>query len=557
MADIKYFALGGQDERAKYCGILEINDQIFILNAGIGDDISNQYGISKVIPDLNYIQKNKHKVVGIFVGTPQFLNIGALPFILEHLKNIPIYTSRVGEIIINSWFKRKSKSENFAKNLPRIKVCGVLRDFGVGNIAVCAFKVFNSMPDSYGWVFKTNDGCVVFVDEFIIENKKLLGFESQLHLLPKITNNKVLALIVGLQNVNKVYGYTAPNYNTYNFLKKSITNSANRVIVACYDNDLLTILNVVKIAKIYGMKLVVYSNTLIRLFQLMVKLNYINMDQLNLIDSKRVSNESDLLVLITGNYDRLYYKMHKILTGQDINIDIVESDTYILSTITQPGLELREAKLLDEVNRHNCITKKIGSNVNLAIAGKEDQMFLANILNPKFIYPIMGYFKEFSAYNEALETIISPHKIRFLYNGEVAIIKNGIAQKNEHYDVGEQYVDADGVLDIKTSILLERQSMYTHGLIVINSIYNKKNHCFSLPIIHTEGLISFDHEKNADIDKLLIKIAKDELEKNLALTPNKIINVRSLKIQLKKAIQRVIERQLQKKPMVLVGIGQI
>lgn len=111
MHQISYFALSGQDEKSKYCGILEINDEIFILGAGIGAEITNQYGINKVIPDISYLAINKKKIKGIFLATPNNLNIGALPFFIQELQTVPIYTTEVGLLIIKTWFNQKSTTQ--------------------------------------------------------------------------------------------------------------------------------------------------------------------------------------------------------------------------------------------------------------------------------------------------------------------------------------------------------------------------------------------------------------------------------------------------------------
>ncbi|WP_391591673.1 hypothetical protein [[Mycoplasma] cavipharyngis] len=554
--NIKYFALGGQDEKAKYSGVLEIDDQIFILNTGIGDDITNQFGISKVIPDLNFLKENKKRIKGIFLGTPEFLNIGSLPFFLETLEDVPIFTSKIGKTIITSWFSRKSKSENFRKKYAQIKVCRPLKTITVGNVEVTPFKVYNSMPDSFGWAFKTTKGSIVFIDQFILANSKKPGFESQIHYLPRITQNSVLALIVGLQNVGKNLGYAVPNYQNYGFLKRIIANSTNRILIACYDHDFMTVLNAVEIARNYGLKVMIYSNTWTKIFNQMVKMGYVNIDHLVFIDSKKVPNDQDLIVIITGNQDRLYHKMHKILTGEDQNISFNSQDLFVLNTITQSGIELREARLLDEISRKDVATEKIKRTIHAPIAGNEDHKFLVNLLNPKWIFPIIGYHKDFNAYLEAVSSVINPHIVRFLDNGEVAILDQKSLPKTFHYPIYEQYVDFNGVVDIKTSALLERQNMYTYGLVNINFIYCKEKKCFSEPEISSIGLISSDHDKNSDLDQLIIKMVKNELLKNLALAENRDLDLKALKLQLKKIIQRLIDRQLQKKPLVLITIGQ-
>ena len=58
MAKIKIFALGGLGENGKNMYVVEVNQHIFILDAGIKYPDIDMYGVDAVIPNINYLIEN-------------------------------------------------------------------------------------------------------------------------------------------------------------------------------------------------------------------------------------------------------------------------------------------------------------------------------------------------------------------------------------------------------------------------------------------------------------------------------------------------------------------
>lgn len=79
MAKISFFALGGQDENGKNCYVLEINDNIFVINAGVKIPLNSNIGIDTIIPDFSYLEKNSNKIKGIFITDAKNESFSALP----------------------------------------------------------------------------------------------------------------------------------------------------------------------------------------------------------------------------------------------------------------------------------------------------------------------------------------------------------------------------------------------------------------------------------------------------------------------------------------------
>ena len=59
MEKIRIFSLGGLNETGKNTYIIEVNDDIFVFDCGLKYSEGNMYGIDYVIPDYEYLLKNK------------------------------------------------------------------------------------------------------------------------------------------------------------------------------------------------------------------------------------------------------------------------------------------------------------------------------------------------------------------------------------------------------------------------------------------------------------------------------------------------------------------
>ena len=67
MSSIKIIPFGGVRENGKNMYAVEIENQIFILDAGLKYPENELMGIDVVIPDWEYLKKRKDDIVGVFL----------------------------------------------------------------------------------------------------------------------------------------------------------------------------------------------------------------------------------------------------------------------------------------------------------------------------------------------------------------------------------------------------------------------------------------------------------------------------------------------------------
>ena len=64
---IKITALGGLNERGKNMYVVEVDTEIYILDAGLKYPDDKMLGIDYIIPNYDYLKEHKKNIKGIFI----------------------------------------------------------------------------------------------------------------------------------------------------------------------------------------------------------------------------------------------------------------------------------------------------------------------------------------------------------------------------------------------------------------------------------------------------------------------------------------------------------
>ena len=95
MSKIKIFALGGLNENGKNMYVVNVDEDIFVFDAGLKYDNDINLGIDYIIPNIDYLIENRKNIKGLFLTHGHEGNMGATPDILEKLPEVPVYGTKL------------------------------------------------------------------------------------------------------------------------------------------------------------------------------------------------------------------------------------------------------------------------------------------------------------------------------------------------------------------------------------------------------------------------------------------------------------------------------
>ena len=110
MSKINIFGLGGLNENGKNMYVIEVDNDIFVFEAGLQYADEHTLGIDYFIPNIDYLKDNKERIKGIFLTHGHDENVGALTDIIDALDNVKIYGSRFTLNIVKQEFNNYNKS---------------------------------------------------------------------------------------------------------------------------------------------------------------------------------------------------------------------------------------------------------------------------------------------------------------------------------------------------------------------------------------------------------------------------------------------------------------
>lgn len=550
MEKIRFMALGGLDEEGRNMSVIEIDNEIYVFDAGIKYPKADQLGVEVVIPDTSYLKKNKSKVKAIFITHGHDDVMAALPYVIKEV-NAPIYTTSLIALMIEDMFK-----ENKIKNTSifKIKRNG---EFKVGSRKMLAFGQTHSIPDTFGIAIDTQQGYIVHSSEFMIDfDIRNESFASDLANLSEIGKKGVFLLTAESSYADKE-GFTAPNHRIANKVESVFQESTGRIIVTMYEQNIYRIIEMLELAQKYKKKVFFYGERQRQLLDHIEKLGYYKIPKgLEVKRAQFKNDQKDVMILVSDVGPNVFRKMSRIAMGEDNVIEMQKDDYVIVASPPVPGSETPSTEMMNELHKDSIKTKTLSYKQVLSMhASQEDLKMMIALLKPKFYLPVKGEYKNlFINANIASGMGLSPANVLILDNGQVAEFIDGkLKSTQEILPLEDVLIDGKDHLDTSGLVLRDRQTLSTDGALIVGIVLNNKNKAvLGGPDIQSRGVIYLKDSEN--IMKEVGNILESTIER---LVKEKKYDNISARNEARDLMSKYIYKQTGKRPMILPVIIEI
>lgn len=469
MSKIKIFALGGLNENGKNMYITEVDNNIFIFDAGLKYPTANMLGVDYIIPKIDYLIKNKKKIKGIFLTHAHDGNIGAMPDIMRELKDIPVYATKF------TMMNLKTELEKYGIEATNLKEIRPHSKIDVAGFSVFPIAVTHSIPETVSYVLYTDDGAIVYATDFVFDSSMLGAYKTDIGKLAYVGKQGVLCLLAESSYAYRE-GHTSPKHRISNEVWNLLNKTDNRIIISLIPEHVYRIQEILDQVSKTKRKVVLMGKKLQRLVSYASELGYLTFDKKILGDLSNI-NDKDVVILTSDDKDKSFANLEKIISRYDKYIVLKEGDTVFVAEPVYPGNEKKIAKIMDDLSRLdvNVVTLSFNKHV-LHHPSSEDLMQMINLMNPKYYFPIKGEYRyQYMNATVAEQAGMSKDNILLKLNGDVVCFQNGkLVNKPDHIEVDEILIDGTSSDDIGDLVLKDRELLSKNGIVIVSATIDKK-----------------------------------------------------------------------------------
>ncbi len=550
---IKVFALAGLDEDGRDCYIVEINDDLFVIDAGTSLPDKTIPGVDYLLPNFDYLFRNKDRIRAYIMTHGHDESMGALRYFYKYAP-APVYCSKSTMVIMEGQLAINEQTKLHYD----FHIVNPSDDVMIYNHRVRFFQTCHNAPNSSGIAISTNLGNIIFTSDFIInfatEDK---NYQFDLAMTSELAKEKTLLLMAESKAANKK-GYCSPRHRINDLVEKYFKLD-RRIFVSCYWQNMYRLREVIRLARKYNKKLYCYDDyTRTILSQIVAATGTASIIQDDFVsreDLLRVKKEN-LVILIVGQNDDLLKEIYALSTGSnaDKRIKVDKDDIFMNVAVPRPSFETLTTRAMDSMYRTGCEVVWLKNKEVSAMHAREDDLrFVLNLFKPQYYFPVRGHYTHImdnARIAVSLGIGLNHLNVFVLDNGMQIIFEENrrpVLLPNEvtGIDVSPILVDGKGVTKISNELIETRQQMGVDGAVVIASTVSlSEKRIIAGPDCQMRGFVFVK-----EAEPLLKSITQIYVEEvNAAL--KKGIDMEMAKNTIKERIRWFIRRENGREPLV-------
>lgn len=562
---LRIIPIGGLGEMGigKNMMAIEYDNDIIIIDMGFLFPGSDYPGINYIIPDITYLEENKHKIRGVIFTHGHLDHIGAFRHLIDKLP-APVYASKFTTAMLQKTMEEATTDYEPEYNIldPEAHERAQLGD----SFSIELVRVNHSIPDATAVVIRTPLGVLVDTGDWRFEDAPVDGKKFDLERLTEIaTKEGILMLMNESTNCESEGTHTHGEFDIQVSLGQAMDKfKNNRLIISCFSSQIHRMQLILDEAKKHGRKVAFAGYSMIQNVEVALRTGTIKVPKDVVVKMEDIIKYPDgqVTVVCTGSQGEFSAVLNRMASGAHKHIKIKSTDVVVFSSNPIPGNEKYVVRTVDGLMREGSEVVQNGKThltgigpLHLSGHGYyDDHIKLINALNPTYYMPIHGEF-HMLVHNAELaekECAIPRKNIFVCDSGDVIEINNDGARKAGRVPVGGVMYDDSGAI-VSEVVLKDRIHMATEGMfVVILTVAKGSGRLMTSPDIISRGFIYLRDSEE------LMNIIRQYLKQKVVRTFNgRKVDLDTVKKEIKDELTHVLYDQTRRTPIVIPVINEI
>lgn len=548
MSKIKIFGLGGLNENGKNMYVVEVDQDIFVFDAGLKYADDKLFGIDYIIPDYSYIKNNIDRVKGIFITHAHDEQMGALGNIIDDIPDIKIYGTKFTVDTIKKLLEEDGvEVKNLIEISPHKKIT-------FDNVSIFPISLTHSVPESVGYVLNTPDGIIFYTGNFVFDSTMRGYYKTDIGKLAYIGKQGVLCLLSESLYAEKK-GYTSPNHRLSSVINEVLIRNENRIIFNIFATNIYRIQEVFNEIMKTQRRAVIMGKRLQNIVNYVIDQGYVTFDKSRIGDLSNI-NDKDVVIFTSSENERAYLNLDKIVNGYDKYIKLKPTDTVVFLDPVEDSTEKVAVRVSDKIAKLGTEVITLSSKQHLSHhASSEDLMLMLDLINPKYYLPVIGDYRYQVANAKIADAIgIPKENILLKLNGDVVEFENGVLKESfNKVDLQDIMIDGTAVGDIGELVLKDREMLSDNGIVVVCATLDRKTkEILAGPEILTRGFVYV--KDSGDLIKEVESISLEKIKENIN---NNYVEFNKIKNAIREDVGKYLYYETECKPMIITVIQEV
>jgi ribonuclease J len=535
---LEIIPLGGIGEFGMNCMAVRYEDEMLILDAGMGFPEETAYGVDVCIPNFDFLEEYRDHITAIVLTHGHEDHLGALPYILKRF-NVPVYCSHFTAGLAESKLEEHELTNDVL--LHRVEPRDVV-DIGVFSVEF--IRVSHSLVDCFSLAIKTPVGTIIHTGDYKVDETPVIGEPIDLRSFRRYGQEGVLALLSDSTNAT-VPGRTPSERAVIPAFEEIFAEAGGRIIVAAFASSIHRLQIVIDIAQQFNRKVCVLGRSMQKNVEISDRLGYLDIHDgllVSLNEAKQM-RDNEIVFLVTGSQGEARAALSQMATQSYKGLMIDEGDTVVLSARIIPGNERLISRMIGMIYKRgaNIIEEKRRLVHVSGHASQEDIRIMTEAVRPKFVVPIHGEYRMLFRHKEFVKNHLgyAEENIVLIENGDVLELDGERAAVVGKREIGRTFIDDTGFEEIESETIRERRQLAYEGMItLIVTINGQTGELQSPPEIVTRGVRGFDSTNGSLKDAQRVVAAAIAGASRQTLADESLLK-EHVRVELKRFIQKL------------------
>ncbi len=554
MSKLKIVPLGGLGNVTQNMFLYEYENEIMIVDCGIGFPDSYMPGVDVLIPDIEYLLQQLDagkEIVGMVFSHGHDDHIAATPYIMPVLPKFPLYASP-----LTAGFAEQRMSDG--EDPRTVMVAEDNQEIKLGtHFSFKLLPVTHSVPDTRHVVIRTPEGIVYHGSDYKLDPNPVDGILTDIEHISLLKEENVLCMLIDCLRVENSE-WVESESKVGPAILQAMQETEGKVVMTLMSSHIHRIQQTIDACVKLNRKVVFIGRSVEQNVEIALCLGKLEMPDGMKVDKKHIESidDKELCVIVAGSQGQEGSSLMRAVYGEHRILRIHARDTVIFSADAIPGNEQAYFGAIDELcrNKVHVLYPDVMPDLHKSgHASAPEQQELLGLIKPKYVMPVGGQDRHRYKFFELVASKLGYDEKHVLIpvSGEIIGFENREVSNEGTLNLRPQIVDGLGVGDVGPMVLSDRRTLGQAGIVMVLIPKSQGEYDLRNVKIVSRGFVFM---KEADE---VVQFIKTEAAALVAEELRKKTSDVQMKAMLEKRLSRKLYKVIRREPMIVAEIFEV